>query len=210
MIPRPSSLKSEAHKNLTLAVRQRNMKKARIEEHVTQVDPEKEKLERIKNKDDLLKQEARGVSGRRGAGRRSGEYNNNNANNNYGNRRPGMNRRYLESKDDENYDNIDIRQLKRRSQEDEYLDYGEDSGEDADSGDEAWEKRKTAGFKKGSRRPVRSGTDRNAATTATDDLEDDEEEAMFGDDSSDDEDNKITANRGKKRNHNAVVDDDDD
>uniref|UniRef100_A0A7S2XRE6 RNA polymerase-associated protein LEO1 n=1 Tax=Attheya septentrionalis TaxID=420275 RepID=A0A7S2XRE6_9STRA len=209
MIPRPSSLKSEAHKNLTLAVRQRNMKKARIEEHVTQVDPEKEKLERIKNKDDLLKQEARGVSGRRGAGRRSGEYNNGNSNSN--NRRPGMNRRYLESNEDENYDNIDIRQLKRRSQEDEYLDYGEDSGEDADSGDEAWENRKKAGFKKGSRRPVR-GKDNNAATTttATDDFDDDEEEAMFGDDSSDDEDNKISSSRGKKRNHNAVVDDDDD
>jgi RNA polymerase-associated protein LEO1 len=51
LVPRPSSLASDAHRNLTLAVRQRNVKRARIAEIVTEVDPEKEKLARIKGKD---------------------------------------------------------------------------------------------------------------------------------------------------------------
>lgn len=58
-IPRPASLKSTAHKNFVLAERSRNLKRARIAEHMTFVDPEKEKLERIRSKDDIIKQERR-------------------------------------------------------------------------------------------------------------------------------------------------------
>ena len=65
LVPRPSSLQSAAHKNLTLAVRQRNMKKARIQEMTTTEDPELEKARKIKANEDLAKQERRKGSRRR-------------------------------------------------------------------------------------------------------------------------------------------------
>ena len=98
LVPRPSSLQSAAHKNLTLAVRQRNMKKARIQEMVTVLDPEAEKAKRMKAKEDLAKQEARrgARGGHGGGGRRSGA-------------RVGMNRRYLEEDDeDDHYDTVNV------------------------------------------------------------------------------------------------------
>ncbi|KAL3790657.1 hypothetical protein HJC23_009757 [Cyclotella cryptica] len=126
--PRPSSLASEAHRNLTLAVRQRNVKRARIAEIVTDFDPEKEKQARIKGKDDLAKSQTRG-------GRRSGGG---------GGRRRGMNASYLE--EDEDYEGVNLGRLKRQTmrreygneEEDEVMDYGEDSDEEEDE----WSKNK--------------------------------------------------------------------
>lgn len=58
-IPRPSSLHSEAHRQAALESRSRTMKRAKIAEYVSFEDPEKQKLERIRNKDDLMKQQSR-------------------------------------------------------------------------------------------------------------------------------------------------------
>lgn len=123
MIARPSSLQSEAHKNLTLAVRQRNMKKARIAEYVTQVDPEKEKLDRIKNKEDFNKQQQQKQKRRSGMGGGG-----------------GRRRRYHDDEDDEHYDNVNLSRLKRRNYEEDEVDY--DYGRDSDEEENEWYKRK--------------------------------------------------------------------
>jgi len=125
MIALPSSLQSEAHKNLTLAVRQRNMKKARIAEYVT-VDPEKEKLDRIKNKEDFNGQRQQRHQKQRGQ--------NNNNKGGMGGRR----RRYQEDEEDDRYDNVNLSRLKRRQYEDEEVDYGRESDEEESD----WYKRK--------------------------------------------------------------------
>eukprot|EP00593_Proboscia_inermis_P003805 CAMPEP_0171321988 /NCGR_PEP_ID=MMETSP0816-20121228/114684_1 /TAXON_ID=420281 /ORGANISM="Proboscia inermis, Strain CCAP1064/1" /LENGTH=527 /DNA_ID=CAMNT_0011820365 /DNA_START=12 /DNA_END=1593 /DNA_ORIENTATION=- len=56
-----TSLQSDAHKGLTLAVRARNLKKARISVCYTQEDPELEKLNRTKNRELLAKRNSEGV-----------------------------------------------------------------------------------------------------------------------------------------------------
>jgi len=136
--PRPSSLTSSAHRNLTLAVRQRNVKRARIAEIVTDFDPESEKAKRIKSKDDLAKSSR--SAARSGAARRSGGGGG-------GGRRRGMNASYLE--DDDDYDGVNLGRLKRQtmrgdrdnySDEEEELDYGQDS---ASSEEDEWSKKKT-------------------------------------------------------------------
>jgi RNA polymerase-associated protein LEO1 len=132
--PRPSSLTSDAHRNLTLAVRQRNVKRARITEIVTDFDPESEKAKRIKSKDDLARSRAR--SG--GAARRSG------GGGGGGGRRRGMNASYLEDDDDDGYEGVNLGRLKRQtmrgdSDEEEELDYGQDSA----SSEDEWSKKKT-------------------------------------------------------------------
>mmetsp|Transcript_28247 Transcript_28247/g.81697 ORF Transcript_28247/g.81697 Transcript_28247/m.81697 type:complete len:595 (-) Transcript_28247:94-1878(-) len=185
LVPRPSSLQSSAHKNLTLAVRQRNMKKARIQEMVTTHDPELEKAKRMKANEDLAKQEKRKGGARHGGGG--------------GGRRPGgarvgMNRRYLEDDDDDaHYDTVNVSRMKRRMMDkDESMDYGVSSGEEEDE----WSQRKRAAPKK---KPVQSSS---------------EEEFDFGDDDDDEEEavimSKNKAAAGKKRTHQAIDDDDDD
>jgi len=101
--PRPSSLQSESHKALTMAVRQRVMKRAKIVEYVTQEDPEKAKQDRIRQNTDLNKANT---------ARRKTEYN-------YRTKR-GMNQRYLE---DDNYDSTNLGQIK-------YDDYGSSSADE--------------------------------------------------------------------------------
>jgi len=147
--PRPSSLTSAAHRNLTLAVRQRNVKRARIAEIVTDFDPESEKAKRIKSKDDLAKNRA----ARSGTARRSG-----------GGRRRGMNAGYLEEDDD--YDGVNLGRLKRQtmrgerdnynSDEEEELDYGQDS---ASSEEDEWSKKKTQKRGAAAARAARKGSE---------------------------------------------------
>mmetsp|Transcript_5596 Transcript_5596/g.6309 ORF Transcript_5596/g.6309 Transcript_5596/m.6309 type:complete len:311 (-) Transcript_5596:284-1216(-) len=116
LVAKPSSLQSDAHKSLTVAVRQRTTKKAKIAAYMTEEDPEKLKQERIKyNTDaDKLKQRKRttGSSNHR--------------------RNPGMNRSYLEASDEEGYDTTNIRKLKKGSNYDMDAmdDYGDDSDDD--------------------------------------------------------------------------------
>ena len=207
LVPRPSSLASEAHRNLTLAVRQRNVKRARIAEIVTEVDPEKEKLARIKGKDDLEKSRARG--GRGAGGRRSGGGG--------GGRRRGMNADYLEDEDD--YDGVNIGRLKRQTMRrdhgdgeggDEEMDYGDD--DDSEEDDEGWmsKKKKTRGAAAaravGAKAPTKASTDYSESS--------DEGEVVFGDDDDDDDDDDAAfvkkrggGGSGAKK---AVFSDDDD
>lgn len=187
LVPRPSSLQSAAHKNLTLAVRQRNMKKARIQEMTTTEDPELEKARKIKANEDLAKQERRKGGG--AGGRRSGGG------------RVGMNRRYLEEDDDDRYDTVNVSRMKRRSldQDGEAMDYGDSSGAEEDE----WSRRKTRGA-------ARQGGKKPAAVESSE-----EEEFDFGDDDDDEEEavimsKKSKAAAGKKRTHQAIEDDDDD
>jgi len=129
-IPRPASLKSAAHKNFVLKERSRVIKRKQIQEFVTFVDPEKQKAERIRNKDDLMKQEKRSGGGRSGGGRR----------------KQGMNRSYMDE-DDEHYDTVNIRSLKKRNMNDEDMDYGDDYGDDEE--EDVWSKRKKKVFESG-------------------------------------------------------------
>jgi RNA polymerase-associated protein LEO1 len=186
LVPKPSSLQSEAHKSLTIAVRQRTIKKARIAEYVTEEDPEKAKQDRIRTNTDADKQRQRQRAHATGGGYRAGGGG--------GGRRPGMNRSYLEAaSDDEQYDSINIRALKKNSAnyEDEMDDYGEDS--DDGYGDT---------FITRSRKRKRKKTQEEEESD-----EDDEEEEMVLDD---DDDEEIKLHKKNKTQSSKVLEDDDD
>lgn len=185
LAPRPSSLASEAHRNLTNAIRQRNVKRARIAEIVTDFDPEKEKAARIKGKDDLEKSRNRGT-------RRSGG----------GGGRRKLNSSYLE--DDDDYDGVNLKKLKRQtmrkgdhSDDEEEMDYGEDS-ESEDDWSKNKKRKRGASAAAASRKDIQSDSDSS-----------EEGEVVFGDD--DEEDGAMFKKRGggeaKKSN---ILDDDDD
>ena len=183
LVAKPSSLQSEAHKSLTVAVRQRTIKKARIAEYVTEEDPEKAKQDRIRTNTDADKQlqrkRAAGATYRGGTTRRN----------------PGMNRSYLEASDDEQYDSINIRALKKGSANydmDEMDDYGEDSDDDYDET-----------FASRSRK-----RQRKAAEDAESD--EDEEELVFDDEDDEEEEIKMHKNKKKAQPHAAVLDEDED
>jgi len=116
LVAKPSSLQSESHKSLTVAVRQRTVKRAKIAQYMTEEDPEKLKQERIKYNEDVdkIKQRKRAAGGNY----RSGG----------GGRRPGMNRSYLE--EDEGFDDVNVSRLKKGYDMDEMEDYGDDSDDD--------------------------------------------------------------------------------
>ena len=177
LVAKPSSLQSESHKSLTVAVRQRTVKRAKIAQYMTEEDPERLKQERIKyNADaDKLKQRKRTTGGSSNNYRSSG-----------GGRRPGMNRGYLEASDDEGYDTVNIRALKKGSAnnyDDEMDDYGYESDEDYDQS-----------FANRNRKRQRKA--------AVEEDSDDDEEMVFDDD--DDDEVKIH----QKKKSSAVLDDD--
>lgn len=128
-VPKPSSLQSESHKSLTVAVRQKTIKKARIAEYVTSEDPEKAKAARIRNNEDLEKATARKSSSYRAGG--GSRY-----------RRPAMSRGYLEEEEDGDYDTTNIRALKKRNMDDDMDDYGDDSDGDDDGFNDTFNSRK--------------------------------------------------------------------
>lgn len=183
---RPSSINSEAHRNASLAVRQKNFKKARIEEFNVIQDPEKEKNKRIKNKDDLFKSENRSSSSYSRTTNRS-------SNSGYNQRR-----RNKYSMEERNYDSVNISALKRMNEdmmnveESGVYDYGSAGS----ASDDDWEQKKLLDFKKarkGERKVVE---------------EEEEEENMNQEDSDDDEEGKMMSQR-RNRNR-AVVDEDDE
>ncbi|KAL7539026.1 hypothetical protein ACHAXR_008990 [Thalassiosira sp. AJA248-18] len=190
---RPSSLASDAHRNLKLAVQKRNVKRARIAEIVTEVDPEKEKQARIKGKEDLAKSRARSSSG----GKRSSGG---------GGRRRGMNASYLEEEED--YDGVNISRLKKQTmrrgdysdENEEEMDYGEDSEED----EEAWmskkKRKRGAAAARAARAPAASKMDESS----------EEGEVVFGDDDDDDEEDAFVKKRGGGAKKAVFGDDDDD
>lgn len=142
IILRPSSLQSEAHKLLTLAVRQQTItKRAKVATYMTVEDPEKLKEERMKVKMDLDK--ARGgpgtgdgiyPGGSRGNSRqrRSSRY----SRSSYGRRRAGED----EDEDDGNFDTTNIRAMKRGIYDqdandfDDYADQDEEEDDDQEDG----------------------------------------------------------------------------
>ena len=174
-VTKPSSLQSEAHKSLTVAVRQRTIKKAKIAAYMTEEDPEKLKEERIRYTDDAekLKQRKR-VTGSSGGGR---------------GRNPGMNRRYLEADDDEGYDTVNIKALKKGSKYDD--DAMDDYGDDSD--DDYGQSYVNRGRNKRQKKPVQE------------DSEDDEEEMVFDED---DDEEQVTVHKKKKQS--SFLDDDDE
>ncbi len=181
-VAKPSSLQSEAHKSLTVAVRQRTIKKARIAEYVTEEDPEKAKQDRIRTNTDADKLRQRKLSQGGGGGPRTG-----------GGRRPGMNRSYLEASDDEQYDSINLRALKKGSTnyDDEMDDYGDDS--DEDYGDTF----------------ASRGRKRQRRVVGNKNNDEDEEEMVFDDD---DEEEEIKMHKTKKTQSStvAVLDDEEE
>jgi RNA polymerase-associated protein LEO1 len=189
LVTRPSSLQSEAHKSLTVAVRQRTIKKARIEAYVTQEDPEKAKEARIRLNEDTDK-----IASRKRSGYNKSTSASTSASTSSRQRTPGMNRRYLEE-DDEAYDTTNIRDLKRRpdNMDDDMDDYGEDSDADDDGAD--------ATFRK----------DRKRKKQVEEDEDEDEEELVFDNDSDEDDVTLIKAHKKKRVvHHQAVVDDEDE
>jgi RNA polymerase-associated protein LEO1 len=182
LVARPS-LQSEAHKSLTVAIRQRTIKKARIAEYVTELDPEKSKQERIQVKEELEKAAARkrqGYSGGYGAGGGGGG----------GRAAGGRSRRsYLE--DDEDFDTTNIKAMKRGEYE-EMDDYGDES--------ESEEERT---FHKA--RPTAAAARAKQKDESSSDGDDD---VLMDDDDEDDEIAPV-AKTNKKRSSQAVIDDDD-
>jgi len=194
LIPRPSSLQSEAHKSLTVAVRQRTIKRARIAEFVTQEDPEKAKQARIRNKQDLYRANAR----------------KNDSSRSYSGRRPGMNRRYLEEdQDDGHYDNSDLSALKRH----DGMDYGVDVDSEEEEEQQSWARSKLDRKKQqAAARARRNRFQEEEEEEEEEEGNDDGEEEFAVGQESDEEEEAITTKKSgaKKRTHTAFMDDEED
>jgi RNA polymerase-associated protein LEO1 len=186
LVARPS-LQSEAHKSLTVAIRQRTIKKARIAEYVTELDPEKSKQERIQVKEELEKAAARkrqGYSGGYGGGAGGGGGG--------GGRAAGGRSRKSYLEDDEDFDTTNIKAMKRGEYE-EMDDYGEDS--------ESEEERT---FPKA--RPTAAAA---ARAKQKDESSSDGDDDVLMDDDDDDDEIAPVVKTNKKRSSQAVIDDDD-
>ncbi len=194
-IPRPSSLHSAAHKQFALESKSRTFKRAKIQTHVSFIDPEKQKLERIRNKDDLMKQEKRsstGSGGRRSFGGASGR------------RRVGYNRGYMEDDDDE-YDTVNVRRLKKGAMDEDDMDYGDDDMQSEE--EDEWSKRKKRGFE--SQRKNKTSSRKKDRFEDSD--ESNEEEEEFDDDDEDDDEGITIRKKASVANkRKAAFDDDDD
>jgi len=156
LMTRPSSLQSAAHKSLTLALRQKTMKQARMKEYSTHQDPEKMKQEKIKMKNDLYKDANR---------RRSGTTR----------RRVGMNRSYLDDEDDA-YESTNVGYMKK-SIKGGYDSYADDSESD---GGAAWEKeRMLKSNKGGAKRGRQESSSEDDNNIFGSDSDDDDEDEVF-------------------------------
>ncbi|CAB9525602.1 Protein LEO1 [Seminavis robusta] len=193
MTARPSSLASEAHKSLTVAVRQRTMKRAKIAQVITQLDPEKEKEKKIQQKMQFEKEQARKKNYGDGYSSRARS------------NRPRMTSRYME--DDGDYDTIGLGSLKKRtmnSDEEDFDDYADEMDDD-DEEEETFNRK---------RPKKRAGASNRKSLDSDDDDDDDDAAADGGKDDSDDdqeEDDEVITpvKSSKKRTHQAVFDDDD-
>lgn len=190
-IPRPATLQSAAHKTFVLHERSKVMKRAKIAEYVTFVDPEKQKAERIRNKEDLIKQEKRSGDMYKTGGKK----------------RIGMHRDYLEDdEDDDRYDSVNIKRLKRGDDDD--MDYGSDKSEEEDE----WIKRKTKRVPGYGKRNVDNDEDEMESEEDMDDSEsqDEEEEIDEDDDVEINLRKKSTGTSSMKQKAQATIFDDDD
>lgn len=184
MSAKPSSLQSNAHKALTLKVRQETVKRARIAETVTRADPEAEKAKRIAMKDTLLKTQ-RGKSSYGRTSRAGGRRTRTNRNTDY--------------EDDEKYDSFNINAMKKKV----FTEDGNDAMEDNEDDDGGWEK-------KGNWRSQRDVARKAAKQRERYESSDDEEnEALFEDDDSEGE-SAAPVRMKKKFKSGALLDDDDE
>ena len=178
LLARPSSLQGAAHRTMTLALRQKTMKSSRIVEVSTTHDPEMIKQQKIKMKDDLMKDERR-----RSAGKAPTR------------RRPGMNRSYLDEDDDDRYESTNVGSMKKNIKHGSYGDDNTGMYDDDEDDVEAdrWQQRKTArrpgaGSKRSRMVDKESDSD---SSSADDDVE------FGGNDSSDDDDVALTSRKKK-------------
>jgi RNA polymerase-associated protein LEO1 len=127
---KPTSLQSDAHKILTHGIRQKTIKAARMAEIVTQHDPEKEKLARLKMRSDLDKVNVRkGITAAGGGG----------------STRPRMSRRYMnqgEEEEEDDEDTYNLKKMKRRAMDGGYDDEESEVEEYGDSFRQAKKKKK--------------------------------------------------------------------
>lgn len=189
------SIKSEAHKQLTLSVRQKNTKKAKITEVVTQVDPEKEKNEKYKNKEEL---------------KRSTNY----TRRSFGRRRATGGNKYYRDLDDQDtrYDSFSIDKMKRK------VETGSGYYDEEEDDEDNWMASKR-------RRPSKSRDDYDDDSdddldtrkkTKRGDSDDSDDNLAIGDgdgDSDDDSDEDFNLNRRKQKEKTtakSMFDDDDD
>ena len=186
----PTSLTSEAHKSLTVAVRQKTLKQARVATLATQEDPEQLKAARIRASADVHKQQRK--SG--GAGARAGSFGTARR------RRPGMSRGYLEDEDDDDhYDTTNIRGMKRRVREGEDLDdfIDDDDDEDEESSFEGGIRAKRSRREKEA--AEESSAEEELVVNEQEEDEDDEEEAA-----------PVVKHKDKKPAHRNIFEEEDD
>jgi len=183
-LPRVATLQSQSHKNFVLTERNRTLnRRAKIEEIVTIADPEKEKMERIRDKSDMAKAED-GKGGGGGGGRR---------------RRTGGRREFRDRihEDDGEYDTYHISKAKKRSLGgyDDNVEYDSDSGEEgwAKSRKRKFENERSSGRRRGGRRREES--------------EESEQEEEFFEEEEEDEEEVV---KKSKRTSKAFIEDDDD
>lgn len=191
LIPRPSSIKSAAHKAFILTEKSRSIKKANIGEHVPVKDPELEKAERIRNNEDLSKQKKRysGGEGRSSTGGYSG-----------GRRSSGQ--RFQHDDDDDQYDSINIKDLKRKNH---YMDVEEDYGDnDDDEEEDEWSKRKKKLFNN-ARDNSKAGLRSSRASS-----DESDEDGNADDSSASDDEDQVKKIAARKRRSSLFAEDDED
>jgi RNA polymerase-associated protein LEO1 len=198
MSVRPSSLQSDAHKSLTVAIRSKTTKRARIAEFTTTEDPEKLKEMRIKLKADLEKAAMR---------KQQGGYNNN-ASSSYkdggsgGPRRPRMSRSYLEEQEeDRHFDTTNIRAMKKGMYDKDMDDFGDEYDNDEEDDDETTFHRV---------RPKGGNSKPTTGRSKTGGDDGDSDGGAFGGDDSDEDDVAPVVKANKKRAAQSMFDDDSD
>jgi len=190
---RPTSLQSAAHKALTLQVRRRTAKRAKIAEIVTKADPEAEKAKRIAMKNDMIKEEM-GKAGAGGSSARKGR------SGTTGRRRTGLHSRgrnyddtMSEEEEEDRFDSINIGAMKRRAKDtEEVLDYGDSEDE------EEWEKS----------RSWKNQRNKSRRTNESDDEEENDE--VFQEESEEEEEEVAPIRAKNKKSKIGVLDDDED
>ena len=182
LLARPSSLQSAAHRTMTLALRQKTMKSSRIVEVSTTHDPEMIKQQKIKMKNDLMKDERR----RSGADRASIASSR---------RRPGMNRNYLDDDydDDDRYESTNITSMKKNiKQGSAGVDMYDEEDDDEEDEADRWQQRKTSRSKASAKRSrVESAVVDDSDSSSADG------DVAFGDDDSSDDEEVALASRKK-------------
>jgi hypothetical protein len=112
--------------------------------------------------------------------------------------------------EDEFYDSVNIRNLKRRNMDDEEMDYGDDAGMSEE--EDAWSKRKKSVFESGRK----SGHFSKYDSSEEEEMNDvDEEQEFVADDEDEDNDDFLSRKKhssasGQKRQATLFDDDDDD